>query len=85
MKHAIGTSLLIITLNSLIGFTGDIGHFDFQWTFLLPITFIAVIGVIIGDALNKKINSEKLKKGFGWFILVMSIYIIAREVFSGNF
>jgi len=85
MKHAIGTSLLIITLNSLIGFTGDIGHFDFQWTFLLPITFIAVIGVIIGDALNKKINSEKLKKGFGWFILVMSIYIIAREVFSSNF
>jgi hypothetical protein len=44
-----------------------------------------MIGVIIGDALNKKINSEKLKKGFGWFILVMSIYIIAREVFSGNF
>lgn len=81
MKQAIGTSLLIIALNSLIGFTGDIGHFDIQWLFLLSITLIAVIGIMIGDALNKKIQGDKLKKFFGWFILVMSIYILAHEIF----
>jgi uncharacterized membrane protein YfcA len=83
MKHAIGTSLLIIALNSLIGFTGDIGHFNFQWMFLLSITFIAMIGIMIGDALNKKIHGDKLKRFFGWFILVMSICIIAKEI-SGS-
>jgi len=85
MKHAIGTSLLIITFNSLIGFTGDLGHFNIQWPFLLSITFTAVIGLLIGDALNKKVDGDKLRKIFGWFILVMSIYIIAREIFSNKF
>ena len=83
MKQAIGTSLLIIALNSLIGFTGDIGHFNIQWLFLLLITSIAAIGLTIGDALNKKINGDKLKKVFGWFILGMSVYIIAHEIFYG--
>jgi uncharacterized membrane protein YfcA len=82
MKQAIGTSLLIIALNSLIGFTGDLDHFDIQWLFLLSITIIAIVGVTIGDALNKKINGDKLKKVFGWFVLAMGIYIIVREVLS---
>lgn len=85
MKHAIGTSLLIIALNSLIGFTGDIGHFNFDWPFLLTITFIAVAGLLIGDALNKKINEEKLRKIFGWFVLTVSLYIIVREIFGDKF
>lgn len=81
MKKAVGTSLLIIALNSLIGFTGDIGHIDINWTFLAVLTGIAVTGIFIGGAIAKKIAGEKLKKGFGWFILVMGIYIIARELF----
>lgn len=80
MKEAIGTSLLIIALNSLIGFTGDIGHFDIEWLFLLKITAIAIAGIFIGGFVAKKIQGEKLKKGFGWFVLVMGIYIIVREM-----
>jgi len=79
MKKAIGTSLMIIALNSLIGFTGDIGHFDIDWFFLFKITLIAIAGIFIGGALSKKIPGEKLKKGFGWFVLVMGIYIIVKE------
>jgi len=79
MKEAIGTSLLIIALNSLIGFTGDIGHFIINWLFLLKITLIAIGGIIIGGLLGKKIQGEKLRKGFGWFVLVMGIYIILKE------
>lgn len=81
MKKAIGTSLLIIALNSLLGFTGDLGHFDIDWRFLFEIMAMAIIGIIIGSALNKKIKAESLKKGFGWFVLIMGIYIIIKELF----
>lgn len=79
MKEAIGTSLLIIALNSLIGFTGDIGHFSIDWFFMLKISVIAIAGIFIGGQIAKKINGEKLKKGFGWFVLIMGIYIIIKE------
>jgi uncharacterized membrane protein YfcA len=82
IKKAIGTSLLIIALNSLIGFTGDLGHFPLNWNFLLIITSIAVGGIFIGGLLSKRIPAGNLKKGFGWFVLVMGIYIIAREVLA---
>lgn len=81
MKHAVGTSLLIIALNSLIGFTGDLGHFAINWKFLIIITIIAVAGIFIGGLLAKKIEGYKLKRGFGWFVLIMGIYIILKELF----
>lgn len=84
MKEAVGTSLLIIALNSLIGFTGDLGHFSMDWKFLLTITAIAVVGIFSGGVLAKKIPGEKLKKGFGWFVLLMGLYIIGKEIFFGN-
>ena len=80
MKRAIGTSLLIIALNSLIGFTGDLGHFNIDWLFLGKITAIAIAGIFIGGYLGKKIDGSKLKKGFGWFVLAMGIYIIIKEL-----
>ncbi len=80
MKKAIGTSLLIIALNSLFGFTGDLGHFDINWKFLLVITAVAIIGLFIGTQASKKIAGAQLKKGFGWFVLVMGIYIIFSEI-----
>ena len=81
MKEAIGTSLLIIALNSLIGFAGDLGHFEMDWNFLLSITVIALVGLFIGSQIGKKIESVKLKKGFGYFVLIMGVYIIIKEVF----
>lgn len=82
MKKATGTSLLIIALNSLIGFTGDLGHFNIQWNFLLLVTSIAIIGLFIGNWLSKMISGERLKRGFGWFVLTMGIYIILKEIIS---
>ncbi|HET7899237.1 MAG TPA: sulfite exporter TauE/SafE family protein [Flavisolibacter sp.] len=79
MKNAIGTSLMIIALNSLIGFTGDIGHFSIDWLFLFKVTAIAIAGIFIGGAMGKKIPATNLKKGFGWFVLVMGLYILVKE------
>ncbi|WP_175620956.1 sulfite exporter TauE/SafE family protein [Chryseobacterium schmidteae] len=80
MKVAIGTSLVIISLNSLIGFFSSVNHVKVDWNFLLSLSFIAIIGIIIGTQLSKKINGEKLKPIFGWFILIMGIYIILKEI-----
>jgi uncharacterized membrane protein YfcA len=81
MKKSIGTSLLIIALNSLIGFAGDVGHFQINWTLLLVVSAIAIGGILIGGLISKKIAGEKLKKGFGVFVLLMGIYILIREFF----
>jgi uncharacterized membrane protein YfcA len=81
MKKAIGTSLLIIAMNSLFGFAGDLFHHHFDWMLLLPITAIAVTGTFIGRRLGQDLAGEKLKKWFGWFVLVMGIYIIIHELF----
>ncbi|HEV7332261.1 MAG TPA: sulfite exporter TauE/SafE family protein [Flavisolibacter sp.] len=81
MKQAVGTSLLIIAAKSLIGFTGDIAIYEMDWAFLLIITGIATAGIFIGNWMSTKVHADKLKKGFGWFVLVMGIYIIIKEVF----
>jgi uncharacterized membrane protein YfcA len=81
MKQAVGTSLLIIAAKSLIGFTGDLSNYSMDWKLLLSVTALAIAGIFIGDALSKKVDGNKLKKGFGWFVLVMGIYIIVKELF----
>ncbi|MCK7556014.1 sulfite exporter TauE/SafE family protein [Chitinophaga sedimenti] len=80
MKEAVGTSLLIIALNSLIGFTGNLHDKGMDWQLLLTVTALAVAGILLGSYLNKKIPAGKLKKAFGWFVLVMGIYILVREI-----
>jgi uncharacterized membrane protein YfcA len=82
MKQAVGTSLLIIFINSSIGFVGDIYiGTPVNYTFLLTILSIASVGMLIGTQLSKRIDGNKLKPLFGWFILVMGIYIIIQEIF----
>ena len=81
MKQAVGTSLLIIAAKSLIGFTGDLGNVEMNWTLLISVTGLAIAGIFIGNMLSKKISADSLKKGFGWFVLVMGIYIIIKELF----
>jgi uncharacterized membrane protein YfcA len=81
MKEAVGTSLVIIAAKSLIGFFGEGGENGINWQFLLTISAFAIVGIFIGTALSKKVNGDKLKPAFGWFVLVMGIYIITKEVF----
>ncbi|MFN4083817.1 MAG: sulfite exporter TauE/SafE family protein [Bacteroidia bacterium] len=81
MKEAVGTSLLIIAAKSLIGFTGDLSNFAIDWVLLLTVSGIAIAGIFVGNMLSTKIDGGKLKKGFGWFVLVMGVYIILKELF----
>lgn len=81
MKKAVGTSLLIIAINSLFGFLFSLKQFEFNWVLLLSFTALAIAGIFIGSRIADKIPASSLKKGFGWFILVMGIYIITKELF----
>ena len=78
MKEAVGTSLLIIALNSLIGFTGDLGHFDIDWKLLMKVTTTASAGVFIGGKIALNLHPEHLKQGVGLFVLGMGLYIIIK-------
>lgn len=79
MKEAVGTSLVIIALKSLIGFFGEGGETVIDWQLMLTVTAFAVGGIFIGSYLSKKIDGAKLKPAFGWFVLVMGIYILIKE------
>lgn len=83
MKQAVGTSLIIIASKSLLGFLGDLGRgAEIDWIFMLTFSAIAVVGIFSGAALSKKISGDKLKPAFGWFVLIMGIYIIVNSLMS---
>lgn len=83
MKMAIGTSLLIIAAKSLLGFMGDVGNpeLTIDWQLLGIFSVLAVLGLFVGIKLSDKVSATGLKKGFGWFVLVMGIYIMVKELF----
>jgi len=79
MKEAVGTSLVIIAAKSLIGFFGEASEAAIDWKLLAIVTAFATVGIFGGIFLSKKIDGAKLKPAFGWFVLVMGIYIITKE------
>jgi uncharacterized membrane protein YfcA len=81
MKEAIGTSLVIITANSMVGFAGDLGKHNLDWNLLMSVTFATVIGIFVGTKVSSKIDGAKLKPVFGWFILVVGLVILMKVIF----
>lgn len=79
MKKAVATSLMIIAIKSLIGFVGDVQNMQIDWAFLLLFTAFSIAGIFLGIYLNNWIDGKKLKKAFGWFVLLMGVYIIYME------
>ncbi|HEU5147659.1 MAG TPA: sulfite exporter TauE/SafE family protein [Chryseosolibacter sp.] len=78
-KTAVGTSLFIIAINSLLGFLGDLLNYGMEWSLLLTLTALAALGILIGNNLQKKISAVNLRRAFGWFILVVGVLILIKE------
>lgn len=78
-KVAVGTSLFIIAANSYSGFLGDLFNMRMDWELLLPITALAIAGILVGGRLNRAIDGTLLRKAFGWFTLAMGCFILVRE------
>ncbi len=81
MKTAVGSSLLIIAINTLSGFLFSIKQFEFDWKILISFTALSIAGIFVGGKLAGKLSPAALRKGFGWFVLVTGIYIIVKESF----
>ena len=80
MRKAVGTSLFIIAMNSLVGFIGDVQNLVIDWLFLLTFSAISVMGIFLGMYLTKYTNESQLKKIFAYFVLVMAAIILLKEM-----
>lgn len=82
LREAIATSLLIISIKSLSGVVGDLTEsVVFDWSFIAIFFAITTVGVILGARLNTVIEVSKLRKGFAYFVLLMGILILSKEIF----
>lgn len=81
VKAAVATSMVIIAINTSVGFAASISHVAIDWMLLLTFSGLAVSGIFIGNSLSKKVNATQLKKGFGWFILLTGLFILINELF----
>ena len=80
MKIAVGSSLTIMALSSFFGFFSTLSHYTINWFQLLTFTGIAVLGIFIGTAFSEKIPGQSLKKGFGWFVMAIGLFILIHEL-----
>lgn len=82
VKTAIGTSLCIISLNSFVGFFSSLHlHPDIDWQFLFLFIAVTLTGLFAGGKFAGRLNADKLKVIFGWFVLAMSIFMIINELY----
>lgn len=80
MKFAVGTSLMIITINSLMGFAGDVGQHAINWVFMGKFIALALVGVFVGTYVSKFVSNQQLKPAFGWLTLTMGLWILVKEL-----
>ena len=79
---AVGTSLFIIAIKSLTGFTADLSHLTIDWSFLLLIVGFTTAGICSGNIISGKFSSVMLKHYFGWFTLLVGIVILLKETIT---
>lgn len=80
MATAIGTSLLVIALKSFAGFAGYAGHTSIDWPLAVGVSAFAVVGSVGGAWLATRLSARALRQGFGWFVVAMAFFILAREL-----
>ncbi len=83
IRAAVGSSLLIITLNATSGFAGYIGQEYIDWTLVLSFTGVAAVGALLGSRLNRRVPQVRIKQGFALLILVLGGYLVLRALFGG--
>jgi uncharacterized membrane protein YfcA len=82
IKVAVGTDLLIIAAKSLIGFVGEMQVAEgVDYGFVGVMVLLPLAGMALGTYLNRRLPAALLRTAFGWFVLTMGGYIVAREVF----
>lgn len=80
MREAIGTSLLVIMLNSLAGLAGHSAHIQIDYALASVVTVFAIAGTFLGHSLSGRIPLERLTNGFAWFILAIAVWLVYQQL-----
>ncbi|MEF9981796.1 MULTISPECIES: sulfite exporter TauE/SafE family protein [unclassified Glutamicibacter] len=80
MQQAVGTSLLVITLNSITGLAGQLNSVALDWPLAAGLATTAILGSLIGARLSRRIDERALRKGFGYFVLAMGVFVLSQEL-----
>jgi hypothetical protein len=79
VKDAIGTSLMVISINSLAGLLGHLGHSQFNLHLTFLVTGLAMVGTLLGTMLSHRVSATSLRKGFALFVMAMAIFLMAKN------
>ncbi|MFO0557864.1 MAG: sulfite exporter TauE/SafE family protein [Polyangiales bacterium] len=80
MPEAVATSLMVIALKSFAGFAGYVSTVSINYSLAAQVIAAAIVGSFIGTSLVSRVHPDSLRKGFGWFIVVMSIFVLGQEI-----
>ena len=80
MRTAVGTSLLVIAMNSFAGFAGTLSHANIPWSLAFAVTATSVAGSLVGAGLAGRVKPESLRAGFAWFVLAMAIFMTLKQL-----
>lgn len=80
MPVAVGTSLLVITMNSAAGLAGHLSTVPIDWKIAGAVTAAAVLGSLLGTRLTAHVDPDAVRRAFGWFVLLMAALILGQEV-----
>ncbi len=76
MTAAVGTSLLVIAMNSFAGFAGYLGETEIPWGLMSLFAALAAVGSFVGAYLVRFVPQRALKRGFAVFLIVMALFIL---------
>ena len=79
MRLAVGTSLLVITMNALSGFAGYVGTVPVDWNLVVWFSAVAAVGSITGTLVSKRVPQQRLKQVFGVLLIGVSLYVLYRR------
>lgn len=80
MSVAVGTSLLVIAMKSFSGLAGHLNGVQIDWSLALMVTAAAVVGSLIGSRFAGRIPQDTLRKAFGWFVVVMGVFVLGQQL-----
>ncbi|CQD21846.1 putative permease [Mycolicibacterium conceptionense] len=80
MPVAVGTSLLVITMNPAAGLAGHLSTVPIDWTIAGAVTAAAVLGSLLGTRLTSRVDPDAVRRAFGWFVLLMASVILGEEL-----
>lgn len=84
MKRAVGTSLLVIAMNSASGFLAYAGQVRIDWSYTLIFTALAIAGVFIGSALAQQVSPAQLRRAFAVFLIGVATFVLAQNAMTAH-